>query len=131
MNAALYEQATGRIVRMLAGPESFIDQQAGAGEAVVEIIQDEVSDRTHYVENGIVIARPVMTLTLDKINFRADTIDAARITGIPTGTAARVAEIFTTVNDGIFEFTTNAPGLYRLTLERWPMQDVVVMIHAR
>jgi len=55
MRVAVYETATGEILRIVLCPASAAEMQARAGEAVVEV-GPEVSDDTHHVVDGAAVA---------------------------------------------------------------------------
>lgn len=54
MAAAVYDTATGAILRVVVCPDTAIAAQAGAGQAVVDVGPD-VGDTTHRVVNGAVV----------------------------------------------------------------------------
>lgn len=57
MRVAVYETATGAILRVVVCPDAAVERQARADEAVLECGPD-VSDATHRVVDGVVEPLP-------------------------------------------------------------------------
>lgn len=52
MRVAVYDTATGDILRIVECPDSAAPGQAGAGEDVAEV-EASVADTTHRIEDGL------------------------------------------------------------------------------
>ena len=50
--------AYGRILRTGSCPESMVEMQAGYGESVFSPPADDVSDTTHFIKDGAILAYP-------------------------------------------------------------------------
>lgn len=54
MRVAVYDTATGQILRIVLCPAAATEMQARAGEAVLEV-GPEVSDDTHEIVDGVAV----------------------------------------------------------------------------
>jgi hypothetical protein len=113
--ATVYEAATGRIVyTTTVNIEDLADLALLPGHAAVP---GRFAADDYYIEDGIPIGRHDLSRTLTKTDIAADGVDEALIEGLPAGTEVTVdTRLPITVDDGVFAFTTDLPGEYRLTL---------------
>ena len=120
----------GRILRYGLCPTSDMLLQAGAGEFVIE---GQANDMLEYVVDGVIHPRPVMPVQFDNATVPADGMSAVTLTGIPTDAMVRVRGPATdafTVHDGTLEMTFDAPGSYRIGIEKFPYRDFEALINA-
>lgn len=108
----------GRILRYgLAPDEAAAFQQANApGETVMLLPEDaEVSDETHYVQDGELIERP--QLVFDKTEILADGADAATLASLPDPCTVLVDGDPHEITGGRIEMVTTMPGVYVIEIE--------------
>lgn len=114
----------GRILRTGLCQKACLELQAQSGEFVMA---GEADDREHYVADGVVTPRPVMTISVDTV------ADATTLTGIPVGADVQVSgpayDAFTATDD-VLELTFDAPGAYTIRVLKFPYRDFEAVINA-
>ena len=56
MRIAVFNPASGEILRIVSCPDFAAEHQAGDGETSIEV-DPEVGDATHKIENGVVVPK--------------------------------------------------------------------------
>lgn len=132
MNTVVYEQATGKILRVVFGPTSIAWMQHGEGEGFVLAGNDPVSDETHYVdlaEESVRAKTPfdpgLSTLTPAAGDIIAGTLPAPGWVIIESEVSYQ--RVFDA--DGDLQLQFNEPGDYRVTFELERHYHPGVMIH--
>lgn len=115
----VYDEETGEILRVGRGPEAYVDQQAGEGEAVVMSDGSDVSDAKHYVDVATesIIGKTGFPGVLIDSTVIANSSDSAKIERVPHGTVVSVNGLVAqtyTIEDGMFEISVNMPGMYSI-----------------
>ena len=114
-SSIVYEAGTGRItgVFVASGP---LPPQAKTGELEITGYVEAIDHRyVHYVQNGVVVPRPVMPVS-----------QAGNTLTVPTGTEFSVrgpASMDGVATDGVLEFAFVEPGTYTVTLRKFPYLD--------
>lgn len=145
MNGIVYKKNTGEILRCLYMTEAMMSLQAGVEESTM-IVDADVSDSVHYVNNDEVVLRPAQETAIDKPSMLADGVDSIKITNSPAGTfhAMRIipegeyalltiyapANTITGSIEGSDTFSTTIPGDYKITIEAFPYLDFEATIEA-
>lgn len=117
-------------------PEGYANRLRGLNYRFVERKTETILSHEHWhVTRKRLKERPTMTVAIDKAVVRAGGSDAAVLTGAPKGVAfsitVRGVSVWNGVlPDGELELTVPAPGLYDLTLTKWPFKDFRVTIEA-
>lgn len=63
--AAIYDPATGQILRVVTGPPAMLALQAQEGEAML-LVPPGTSDATHHIAGGVLVAGALDLRTLDE-----------------------------------------------------------------
>ena len=99
----------------------FVNNNSKTRMLVYNSVSDEVT-----IED-----RPTVPYIIDKQLLVADSIDLITIDGLPEQCRAVIKTVGTfEINDGIFEFSINAPGEYQLILEATGYQNSIITITA-
>jgi len=106
----IYEQATGRIDRIVTCPAEMVVQQCATEEAYLE---GTVTGYDSYVVNGHVVTRPVLPVT------RIGNI----LHGVPAGAILTIEGIDYPADGESVELEFSLPGSYMVTVRAWPYQD--------
>lgn len=131
---------TGRIVIVAnAGypaPETEVNGHKAANPGMTVTQIPPVSPEHWYVLDGAPAIRPMMEAVTSTDHVLANDEDVATITGVPAGATFRVEggplqPVTGTVDDGSLELTFGHPGLYTVTIERFPYQTVRFAITAQ
>lgn len=91
-------------------------------------------DHWHMIRDEV-FERPMMDLTINKTAFKIGDNDAVVIIGAPKNTTVTISVSGTsvwneTLPDGELEFCAPVPGVYRISLKRWPYKDMYVEVEA-
>ena len=128
--AFVYDPVSGRILRRVTCSDaelSFYDPAI----ATTDPEAGRWDDSTHWVVDGQLVERPVMSLEVDKTVIEADGVDQAMITGIPSGATVRIdGQPDEVVHDGTVSFGTEVAGEYRLRFEAFPHRDAEIVVTA-
>ena len=118
-----YEISTGRITHVFRCPADQVARQLVPGETYAEGQPDQ---RSEYVVDGELTARPLMDLT----------VPGLVIYGVPAGTRFKIknstgAYIYSGVcDDGVLELADPDPEIYTIRLDCFPYQRTTVTIDA-
>lgn len=122
-----YEKETGRIIQMVSIVPHFTDISDTETHAYLK--GSCVLD-ADFVQDGAVLPRPKMSITLSTGEIAADMEDTAIISGILEG-AAVTSNSQTMVADGSdMEFVTDVVGVHKLNIALFPYLDAEVIINA-
>lgn len=125
----IYEIRSGRISRVVTAPESMIQYQAQAGESYVagsaNTLTQYVNTAKRRVEN-----RPTINGAVSKNPFVADGVDTSCISGLPKPCIVLFEGEQYLTEDGVFEFTTDVPGIFQVIVQAWPYLDKTFTIEA-
>ena len=80
-------------------------------------------DHTHYVEDGQLKVRPIMSLSGGE-SVGVDEI--WRVDGIPPGTTLTYLESRIVVDDGFIEWSSTVPGRFEFHFSNFPYQDATL-----
>lgn len=96
------------------------------------IVKDGVYDTTYRLNlvTKEVEQKTVIPYNLNKTIIKADSVDVATFTTLPYNTKIYVDNQVCTVDDGIFEFSVDTPGVYTLTLTSPVSLDTIVTVTA-
>lgn len=125
---AKYDATTGRILFTGQVPVSMIELQGD------NVFVGETNIETDYIVDGEKVARPVFPASLSGTTVTADGNDPLVIANVPSGTALRV--IGPTQMRGMVDTNTDVtltfalPGVYTVTLNLFPYQEMKATIHA-
>lgn len=106
----IYEQATGRINRIVTCPADMVTQQCFPDEAYLE---GTVTGYDSYVVNGHVVTRPVLPVTRIGNTLH----------GVPAGATLTIEGVNYLVDGESVELEFSLPGSYMVTIKAWPYQD--------
>ena len=129
MFAKIEKDTTGNIVHAYyifdknANPDLFPGVLVNDG-IVDDLIRNNSADvlTNYYFDNDYqaVMPKPANPAIIDKATINPDGVDTATISGIPTNCVVTVGGTDYTVTDGVFEFSTNSPGVYTIVLRLFP-----------
>jgi len=126
---AIYDPATGRIIRFGGCPASMVAIQAGPGETVLEVPETTVfNDITHYIVAGVVTPRP--SLTLDKTAIAANGLDTATLSGLPNPCTIFVDGTSQTVTDGVLELSATIAETWTIEVNQFPLRPFKATVAA-
>lgn len=92
-----------------------------------------------FVANDGIARRPQFRISIDRTRIRAGGNDVARITGIPRGVVVTLAVMMGGASHTVerlnfdgpaIELPAPVPGLYTVTITRWPYRDWTRTIEA-
>lgn len=131
---AQYESSTGRIIFLLemdaAGEQPHRDAVASEGQDIVQC-PSGTDPLTHYVDNGSVVSRPV--LSFDTTEIAPDDINTATLNGLPDPCTVYIDGTAYTIENGVLEFTTDQAGDYDIEIldeDSFPAQPLTTTIQA-
>ena len=111
----------GKILRTGSCPSNMVALQASETDKhVIEGIADDV---TQYIVDYIVCDRPAFPGVLSSSSIIADGVDGVTISSLPNPTLVMINGSNYEVTDGIFEFTLDIPGKYKILCQAFPYQD--------
>ena len=95
-----------------------------------------ISSEECYVMNDKLCDRPLMNVQVSTTTIRANTSDASVLVGAPKDTKFVIRAMSTIVWEGILpdgelELSVPVPGLYYVSLDKWPYKTFTTMIEAR
>ena len=111
---------TGKIIRIGTCPTNMVSLQCGSGESVLE---EPANDATMFVDTYDyfkVKPKPSIQAVPNKLTILSDSTDSVIISPLPIPTVVSVDRNSYEVLDGIFEFTTNLVGVYKIRAESFP-----------
>jgi hypothetical protein len=128
----------GRIVQAnkVYDPEGYDRRLDEAGVKYVKVNHPGVLSPDEWmVSDGAPAERPPMRVTVDKVRIRAGDNDAAVLVGAPNDVAFSVVvqgnEVWSgTLPDGELELSVPTPGIYQVSLKKWPFRDFGITIEA-
>ena len=115
-NYAVYDTATGRIVRVGTSSSSDVSGKAGAGEAAIVCDADLDAD---YIAGGSLAARPVLDISALS---GAVAGTAVSLSGLPEGATVTATpesgdvETDTVTSDGVMDITFATAGSYSVSV---------------
>ena len=80
-------------------------------------VTGHVSDLTHYVSGGGIVARAALTADFDTLTITADGVDEASLTGLPDPCTVYVDGVATAVTGGEFIFAAASWGTYVIEVD--------------
>lgn len=130
MKFAVYENASGRILRVGNCAAALLGNQAKAGETAVAVA-DDVKDNTHCWDGGAVAAKTAFGGSWDKTEITADGTDAATLSGLPDPVDLIIDGELVNVTGGQLVFKATTPGDYVIKLDvpallpqKWVIESV-------
>ncbi|MCB1393242.1 hypothetical protein [Nitrobacter sp.] len=134
----LVPDETGRITQAnkVYDPKGYDRRLDEAGVNYVKVNHPGVLSPDEWmVIDGAPTERPVMAIAINKVAIKAGDNDAAVLTGAPKDVAFSVSvqgsEVWSgTLPDGELELSVPTPGLYQITLTKWPYRDFAMTIEA-
>jgi hypothetical protein len=108
--AAIYDLATGEILRFVSGPPETLPLQASEGQGWLNTtsVQKDV-----FVKDGQIVSRPRCTATLDGMVLK----------GLPVPCTVTIGDDVHTVTEGSgegVELEFGYPGTYTVSVTAWP-----------
>jgi len=131
MRAAIYNEDTGAIIRIVDAPADHITLQVQEGEAYV--VSATATDEGHYFNTELTEIHSKMDLPIITTNtpLIADGADEVIISGIPSGVQVQWPDGQTDiVTDGEIRFSVDLPGTYTFQFTAIPYLDKEVTIEA-
>lgn len=126
----VYNKYTGKILRIVSGPESIYNAII-VEPSVEDVIEGSCDIDGYVVVNKKAILRVVMPVGIDKTDITADGISEVTISSINVGATLTVNSIdHGQVNDGKVEMTFDLSGQYIIKLSLFPYIDWEVIINA-
>lgn len=106
-------------------PPSQLNQQSRVGHLMLTGVRDVTFEQYVDVSGGpgthVVVNRPVMPITIDKLSVISDGIDKLTITGLPSNATITLNERHSVdVTDGVFEYSTVVFGKISADIEAFP-----------
>ena len=126
----IYENTTGKVLRLLQCPSEFIDLNVTNTEAYLE--NTTLSD-SQYVVNGTPTPRPEMSITASGSSILANGSDVITFQNIPTNSQCFIVGPINnevTITDGTLDFVTNQVGTYTIKFECFPYLEKEFVINA-
>ena len=123
----VYDPKTGEILKTGICPGNDFELQNKDGEKIIEGIADQ---KEQYIQNGEIVNRPQMPITINQTTVHADNTDTIIISNIPTGATMIIEREVYTIDDGVAELTFENPGTYRIMIEKFPYKDVTLEVEA-
>jgi len=127
-----YDIDTGQILSAGDVPEKQYKYQTYDGVKTLHSTEFYL-DTTHYVDlvdSPQITLKPEMVITLDKSVIYSDDVDTAVIGGLPDDCQVTIEGDTYTVTDNTFELTVPLPGIYNITIEKFPFLLKEVQIEA-
>lgn len=103
----------GRITAICSCSQSDLAQQPDA----IQIPAAGVTEETHYVSGGAVVARQALVATFDKLAILDDGVDEAVLSGLPMPCTVYVDGVANVIADGSMEFSATSPGEYVIRVD--------------
>lgn len=127
----IYDASSGEILKEATCNSTQAQYQfdTSAGEDIL-LVDEHVNPELYYISGDALIARPSMGISLNKANIDADGVDQAVISNIPAGTMCYMPGGEEECNDGSIEFSADAAGAYRISLENFPYKKEEIVIYA-
>jgi len=115
-----YESPTGKILGVIYAdtPESLSGWLIE--NPTIRLIPGVFSTDQYYIAEFTACPRPIINTDVSKNVLSADGIDSVVISSLPWPCTVTVDNISYSVQDSIFEFTTNLPGTYKVRVEAFP-----------
>lgn len=110
----------GKILRSGYCQDNAVHLQPGAGEGVVFGFATDSDSYVDTFNYYTITSFPANHAQIDKITIVADSTDTATITGLPTPCTITVDGASYEVTDGVFEFTVDISGTYKIKAEAFP-----------
>jgi len=135
----VYNVITGEITSVRDVPESMMSIQAQEGQSYLELGDYKLSDEfdvrmDDYVDTTMgvsrIVCKPEITSSFDKVVIQADDVDTATINDLPDDCQVTIEGDTYTVTDNTFELTVPLPGIYTITIEKFPFIPKEVQIEA-
>jgi hypothetical protein len=129
----IYHVATGRVLATASYDEETDGGPPGERAAALGIVNPE----THYAPEGAITPRPLNTANIDRVIVPANDVTPITISNVPNPSVVTIrsvteiqAPVQATVLDGIAVITFNRPGVYDISLDSFPSQEVKFTIQA-
>lgn len=139
VNYTIYDPPSGRVLRWGTAPDTMVNLQAQAGEALFVSEEPLPVNDVHFVA-GQPEPRPALAgASWNNTAIISNGEDVAVLSGLPAGTIVSVTVVAgwgipsipdVVVDDGTFEMTASIPGVYLVTAKAWPNTDFVTTITA-
>lgn len=127
-----YEVDTGRFVAVRSMPDSAEVRNLYYSPGMA-IIRGGFDCETQYMYGGSVVDRPASQASCDRQEIAADGQDVATIAGLPQSCVVAISGPVSAtfeVDDGELQFTASVPGVYRISVEDFPVRRWEATIHA-
>lgn len=117
-------------------PEGYDRRLDEAGVSYVKVDHPGILSPDEWmISDGAPTERPTMDISLNKTAIKAGDNDAAVLVGAPKDVAFSVtvqgSQVWSgTLPDGELELSVPTPGVYQVTLTKWPYRDFGVTIEA-
>jgi len=133
MILTIYDKITGQIIRAISISPQMKDIQVSVDEAYIE--SDAYYFQTeHYVSltgsEPKLTLKQAMAITCDKSVIQSNDEDVVTIEGLPDDCQVTIEGDTYTVTDNVFELTVPLPGIYNITIEKFPFLPKEVQIEA-
>lgn len=131
MNYSRYLKPSGRIDALYDFPsEEAMQHNISAHHDFVEGVFDA---ETQYVVDGVIVERPTSQAIENKSHINADGADQYVVSNINPESEIRLLGPVTDLwieQSSTVNLTVNVPGIYRIIVNQFPMQDFVSSFNA-
>jgi hypothetical protein len=125
-----YNLTTGAISSKISGPDSQFAAETSNEGFIEDTIGIDIEK--YYVDLNTVtlLERQKLNLSINKTSINSDGIDKIIISNIPVGSQVRILTDNLTINDSIFEFTSDIKGKFRILIDKFPFLQEEVIVNA-
>lgn len=81
-----------------------------------------------YISDGVAVPRP--EFTLPKLELTADGTDSIFVSDLPIPFTVEIDGEQYEIDDGIFEFKTTVPGIYKISAATFPYKNNIIEVTA-
>ena len=128
----VYDLNTGAVLSLIDIPDrpEWRNGYYAPGRA---LFRGALDPATQYVIGGLAVERPESQAACDRLQINADGEDVATIAGLPQSCVVSISGPVSAtfdVDDGELQFTASIPGVYRISVEAFPVRRWEETIHA-
>lgn len=128
----IFYDADGRITGAQMGLDAQdIAEYRERGVAFALSDDATIDPDTHYIADGEVAERPVLEAQISSQTIRADDLDEAIITGLPSPCVVTIDGEAHEVRGGRLVLTSAVPASYEIAVEHWPYRDWGVCVDSK
>lgn len=117
-----YHSVTGQITKSGACSIDVFEQLSN-------VIEGAYNDLDYFIHNGLAVARP--KFILDKLEVQANNIDKVTCSGLPIPFTVQIDTDEYVIDDGVFEFSTDIAGEYKITPLTFPYFRETITVTVR